>query len=252
MLAENRFTEILKLLEQKRSVTVQELTECLQTSESTIRRDLSELHKQGLLTKVHGGAIANLSTVTYMTKDSDVASRQELNREEKIKIAKYCASLIEDNDFIYLDAGTTTELIAEYITAANAVFVTNGLSTARRLAKKGCKAILLSGVLKGMTDAVVGSETMDCLAKYNFNKGFFGANGVSISNGCTTPETDEAMVKKAALAKCKCKYIACDASKFNQISSVTFADFYSVQVITNTVIDESFQACQNIREVSVL
>lgn len=250
MLAEDRFAEILKILEEQRSVTVLELTECLNTSESTIRRDLTELHKLGLLTKVHGGAVIN--TITYTTKDSDLATRQEINRSEKVRIAKYCASRIEENDFVFLDAGTTTELIADYITAANVVFVTNGLNNARRLAARGYKVILLGGILKLTTDAVVGSETLECLAKYNFSKGFFGTNGVSLTSGYTTPEPDEAMVKKIALSKCKDKYIACDSSKFNQISSITFADFDSVRVITGKLDDASYKEYTNIVEVENL
>ncbi|MBO5486415.1 MAG: DeoR/GlpR transcriptional regulator, partial [Eubacterium sp.] len=104
MLLEKRLEEILKLVEQNGSVTVQELTEHLQASESTIRRDLSLLDEEGKLNRVHGGATA---VNTYYTRDVEVEYRKNINREEKTEIARYAASLIKPNDLVYLDAGTT-------------------------------------------------------------------------------------------------------------------------------------------------
>ena len=113
MLAEERFNRILNIVEEKKSVTVTELTELLDTSESTIRRDLTTLDKRKKLIKVHGGATA--VDMEYMTKDSSVSVRQDLNREEKIKIGKYAAGLIIKDDFVYIDAGTSTEYLVEQI-----------------------------------------------------------------------------------------------------------------------------------------
>ena len=133
MLTEERFAKILSILESMGSVTVQQLMTELNASESTIRRDLNALDANGQLTKVHGGAI--LKTVAYSTKDDNVISRKEKNRDAKNKIAKYAAEQIASGDFVYLDAGTTTELMIEYITSRQAVFVTNAISHAKRLAE---------------------------------------------------------------------------------------------------------------------
>lgn len=250
MLIEDRFHKILKLLEQQQSVTVQELIDQLGTSESTIRRDLAELHKKGMLTKVHGGAVSN--NMNYTTKDAEIAYRQELNREEKIMVAKYCAAMIHDSDFVYLDAGSTTELIIDYLTVSQAVFVTNALNIARKLAVRGYQSFLLGGMLKGTTDAVVGSEAVESLRKYNFTKGFFGTNGIHHHSGFTTPEVDEALVKKTALSKCKEAYIVCDSSKFNQISPITFGAMNDAGIITSSIPDESYRQYENIVEVDQL
>lgn len=93
MLSEERFEVILKLLEEKNTVTVNELVEKLNTSESTIRRDLNHLDKEKKLKKVHGGATS--LNIIYDTKEDEVLVRQSLNVDEKAKIAKYAASLIE-------------------------------------------------------------------------------------------------------------------------------------------------------------
>ncbi len=123
MLTEQRFDIILKLLEERKSITVTELRELLDASESTVRRDITALDKAGKLTKVFGGAVALNHKVTAY--EPTVAQKSELNKEEKKKIAKYAAGLITPDDFVYLDAGTTTGLMLEYLAGARAVFVTN-------------------------------------------------------------------------------------------------------------------------------
>lgn len=248
MLAEERFCEILNLVNERRSVTVQELTEELNASESTIRRDLTTLHNRGQLIKVHGGATA--VGMSYHTKDAAVSVRKDLNREDKIMIAKYAAELIEPGDFVYIDAGTTTELLIDYIRETNAVFVTNAILHARKLIQRGCVTYIPGGELKLSTEAVVGSETVQCLQKYNFTKGFLGTNGISLQAGFTTPDMNEAMVKKKAMERCLEKYILSDASKFNQISPVTFADFNEAKVITTAINEPNYRKCKNIVEVS--
>ena len=230
MLTEERFAKILSILESMGSVTVQQLMTELNASESTIRRDLNALDANGQLTKVHGGAI--LKTMAYSTKDDNVVSRKEKNRDAKNKIAKYAAEQIAPGDFVYLDAGTTTELMIEYITSHQAVFVTNAISHAKRLAERGFTVYLLGGEFKAITEAIVGEEAVEALEKYNFTKGFWGANGVSLQKGYSTPELKEAMVKKKSMENCKERFVLADESKFNHISSVTFAPFEGATVIT--------------------
>ncbi|MFR7442524.1 MAG: DeoR/GlpR family DNA-binding transcription regulator [Sellimonas intestinalis] len=120
MLTEKRQKEILRFLDEKGSVTVQELTERLDASESTIRRDLAVLHQKGALVKVFGGAVQAESRINI--REEKVALRKELNKEEKIRIAAYAATLVEPDDFVYLDAGTTTEYMIPFLTEKSAVF----------------------------------------------------------------------------------------------------------------------------------
>ena len=106
MLAEERFSLIMEQLDRKRTVTVQELCEALNTSESTIRRDLTQLDRQGLLKKVHGGA--TLVGRTVLADEPPMAAREEQSVEEKRLIARAAAAMITEKDFIFLDAGSTT------------------------------------------------------------------------------------------------------------------------------------------------
>ena len=223
MLAEERFSKILSIIESEGSATMQELMTALDASESTIRRDLNTMDENGLLTKVHGGAIAKKPSIN--TSDENVKSRKSLNADEKQLIAKYAASLIQPHDFVYIDAGTTTEMMIPYIQTTEAVFVTNAITHAKLLSEKGCRVYILGGEFKSQTEAIVGEEAVETLDKYNFTKGFFGTNGVTVEQGFTTPEVKEALIKRRALAQTKDAYILADASKFGEISTVTFGDF---------------------------
>ena len=230
MLTEERFSRIMSLLKQHGSVTVQQLMKALDASESTIRRDLNALAGAGQLMKVHGGAV--LKGTTYSATDDDVLSRKGLNREDKLRIARYAASLIAPEDFVYLDAGTTTELMIDYIQSKTATFVTNAVTHAKKLSEIGCSVYILGGEFKAATEAIVGDEAVSSLEKYNFTKGFWGTNGVSVTKGFSTPDVKEAMIKKKSMENCMDCYVLCDSSKFSKLSCVSFAPFESATVLT--------------------
>lgn len=145
MLAEERFAMILDLLAQKRSATVLELCDALDASESTIRRDLTQLDRQGLLKKVHGGA--TLVGRTVLADEPPMAAREEQSVEEKRLIARAAAAMITEKDFIFLDAGSTTLALAAALEgpALQAAYVTNGIAHARMLVQKGCRTYLPGG-----------------------------------------------------------------------------------------------------------
>ena len=244
MLTEERFSKILSILESMGSVTVQQLMTELGASESTIRRDLNTLDAEGKLTKVHGGAI--LKSGMYSTHDDEVLTRKEKNRESKMKIAKYAAGLIQSGDFVYLDAGTTTELMIDYVEQKQVTFVTNAIGHAKKLAERGFTVYLLGGEFKAVTEAIVGEEAVVTLEKYNFTKGFWGSNGVSTEKGFSTPELKEAMVKKKSMGNCQNCFVLADESKWNQISSITFAWFDEATVITTKAADIEYQKYENV------
>lgn len=250
MLAEERFAKILFIIETEGSVTVQELMNALDASESTIRRDLHLLDKKGKLLKVHGGAMAKQTI--FHTQDENVQQRKLLHAEEKKIIARYAAGLIESGDFVYIDAGTTTELMMDYLHESRAVFVTNAISHARKLSEIGCRVYILGGEFKSATEAIVGEEAVATLDKYNFTKGFWGTNGISTANGFSTPEVKEAMVKKKSMENCKECYVLADASKFSRISSIKFAEFEDAIILTTRLTQESLKKHKNIMEVEGL
>lgn len=244
MLTEKRQEEILQLVNQNGSVTVQELREKFDASESTIRRDLNALHNMGALVKVFGGAVR--AETRIQVKDEQVSQRREQNMEQKEKIARYAATLIEPEDFVYLDAGTTVGAMIPFLTEKSATFVTNAISHALQLTERGFRVILTGGELKAVTEAIVGNEAYESLQKYNFTKGFLGTNGIDKKAGYTTPEINEATVKECAMRHAKKVYVLCDSTKFHQICPVRFGRFEEATVLTDGVPDESYKHAKNV------
>lgn len=248
MLTEERYSTILRLLEERGAVSVQELTGILISSESTIRRDLAALDSEGRLNKVHGGATALRGT--YHTEEYPAFVGRDMHIPEKTRIARYAASLIADYDLVFLDAGTTTACMAEFIVAKNITIVTNGLLMAKHLAERGFAVTVTGGRVKATTEALIGGETLDSLHRYNFSVGFFGANGISLTEGYTTPDMDEARVKTEAMTHCRRGYLLADSSKFGTSSSVTFAPMGSLSIVTGAEVSAKYHEKTKIIEVS--
>ena len=162
------------------------------------------------------------------------------------QVSKYAASLIGEDDFVYLDAGTTTELIPDYLTQRGAVFVTDAVNHALRLSTMGFRVYLLGGEIKSVTEIVLGEDALRMLSKFRFTKGFFGTNGISLVGGFTTPDPREAAVKAAAMSACRQSYILADESKFRTESNVRFARYEDAAVITNRVPEGDWKKQDNI------
>ena len=248
MLTEERWGAILELIEREKAVSVPELEKRLGVSASTIRRDLTQLNSLGKLIKVHGGA-TSIGT-QYVGKDLTMDEKYLLNCDEKMEIARYAAEMIKSGDFVYIDSGTTTEMLVDCIREQKATFVTNSLTNARKLVRKGCRTFLTGGEVKMTTEAIIGVEAVQYLRQLHFTIGFWGTNGVSLDSGFTTPDQSEAAVKRAAMEQTTRKYILCDRSKFSVVSPVTFANFEDAVIITGKLTDKKYKKYENIVEVT--
>ena len=248
MLAEERFALILDLLARQRTATVQELCEALNASESTIRRDLNELDKQGKLNKVHGGA--TLPDSPFRTDEPTMAAKEELAVSQKQSIAQAAAELILPEDFIYLDAGSSTLALARALSgpALNASYVTNGVAHARLLAQKGCRVFLPGGLLRPQTEAIIGAAALTAIQQYNFTKAFMGANGVALGSGFTTPDPEEAAVKAAALHRARETWFLVDDTKFAQVYPAVICDLHSGAILTNRCPNPKYRQYTLIKE----
>ena len=248
MIAAERQKQIVELVNARGSMSLTELAHTIDTSESTVRRDLAQLHKAGLLRRVRGGATKVVSS-EYVISDQSFAGRQEQHMDEKRAIGAYAATLIGSHDFVFIDAGTTTECLVDAITETRAIYLTNSLRHAQKLLAKGCRVILPGGELKPTTEALVGAETVGLIRRYHFTTGFWGTNGADLETGFTTPEFNEAAVKQISLEQTVRPYVLCDSSKFSQVAPITFADFDRAQVITDQLADRSYVQSGNVIEV---
>lgn len=231
MLREERYREILDLVNERGSISTSDLEEKLKASPSTVRRDLTELERQGKLKKVFGGA-KKITKPSFIGFDEDMTVKEGKNMRQKLAIGKLAAGLIEENDFIYMDAGTSVEAMITFIGKENLTFVTNSVGIGRELASLKYKVIILPGFLKLTTDSIIGSPALEYLDSFSFSKGFFGTNGIDSDFFFTTPDINEALVKKKAISKCQKAYILADQSKFNKISQVTFSKDTDLPIIT--------------------
>lgn len=247
MLTEERHSIIIDTVNRKKNVELNELCELLDTSESTVRRDLSILHDKGVLVKVRGGAIAVDDSFTSLEQNVD--EKAVLYVREKEAIARYAASLIEDGDFVFVDAGTTTEKMIDFIPARQVTFVTNAFVHAKRLAQRGFKVFLPAGEIKLSTEAIIGASCVLSLDQYNFTKCFMGVNGISVTGGFSTPDPNEASVKAAVINNSHTAYILADHSKFDKTSSVKFAYLNKCRIITDRLEDKKYLSETSVKEV---
>lgn len=247
MLTQERQSKILSILRNQRSVTVSRLTEILSASESTVRRDLTLLANEGKLNKVHGGATAlNQEFVRF---EDNIEEKLTKNIDMKKEIAAYAATQINDDDFVFIDAGTTTLLMTTFLKNSKATFVTNGIESAKQLSKNGCEVIVIGGRLKRSTEAIIGLVAATNLQKYSFTKAFLGTNGISEKQGFTTPDTEEAMLKAVASQHSFISYVLADSSKFDRISAVTFASLPSACIITDKCVNDKIKKQTVVKEV---
>ena len=247
MLTEERHSMIIKAVNERASVTIAELAEMLDVSASTVKRDLIILANEGKIIKVRGGAMSRNESFTSVEKN--VEEKASICTEEKMTIAKYAAELIENGDFVFLDAGTTTEKMIDYLNVKDVTFVTNGFIHAKKLARKGYKVFITGGEIKASTEAIVGAECVLTLKNYNFTKCFMGTNGISLTAGFTTPDVNEARVKSAAIESSRVVYVLADHSKFDEVSSATFAGLGKAVIITDRIPNRKYNNAADITEV---
>ncbi|MBP2033736.1 DeoR family fructose operon transcriptional repressor [Clostridium algifaecis] len=234
LLTEQRHKIILDELEKKGIVKINDLVKLLNTSESTIRRDLVYLDSINAVRRIHGGAEipkGKFIEPSYLEKEIR-------NVEEKRKIAKFAASLINEGDCVYLDAGTSTFEMIQYINKKEIIIVTNGLKHINAIIENNINGYILGGKVKNRTRAVIGSDALRSLEKFRFDKCFLGMNGVHLEYGFTTPDSEEAILKKTAIKHSRCSYILADGSKFGEVSFVKVADLKEASIITDSEVED--------------
>lgn len=230
----DRIAMIYELCQQTREVLVEDLAEALNVSCATIRRDLQKMEDMKLVHRFYGGAVMNKD----MEIEPTMNAKHLVNMSKKSQIAKYAAALIKDNDIVYIDAGTTTEMMIDYIHAKNILVVTQALSILDRLYERQIRCYTLGGYVKFSTNIIIDNDTVEKMANMNFNISFLGCNGIHSLFGFSTTNEIEAMLKKMIISKTENAYILADSSKFNQISNIKFAEKEDAVIITERLLED--------------
>lgn len=248
MLTNERHSYILKKLEKKRTVKIQDLVEETGASESTIRRDLTELESHQKLERVFGGAILTSSNLI----EQSVTDKSTQNLTEKIHVAELATELIKEGDSVFLDAGTTTFQMIPFLQNKNLIVVTNGLTLVDSLNEYGITTYLTGGLLKAKTSAFVGSQTVQALRNYRFDVCFLGVNGLHMEYGYTTPDPEEAAVKQLASSLSRKTFVLADHSKINQVSFAKIMDLENAMLIIDSMPAETLETFKNKTSVKVV
>ena len=228
MNAEQRKQKILDLLKEKDSVRVANLSHMFGVSEVTVRSYLEDLEKKGLLSRVHGGAVSSYKPYYSM----NLNQRLETNQRAKVAIAEKVAALIQPNDTVMLNAGTTTLLVFRKFPADyNLSIVTNSISIALEAAgNPNYSVILVGGSVNTKYQFTYGNDAVRQLKKYHADKLILSVDGISAEQGFSTYYNQEAAVDIAMLEQSDCCIIAADHSKFGhsafaKISDLSVADY---------------------------
>ncbi|WP_446898513.1 DeoR/GlpR family DNA-binding transcription regulator [Clostridium sp. LBM24168] len=229
LLTEQRHRIILNELKKSGIVKVNDLVNILNTSESTIRRDLTYLEKINAVRRIRGGAAVPRGRLI----EPSYGEKEVQNTVQKRKIAEFAASCVNNGDCIYLDAGTSTFEMIQYLRGKEIIIVTNGLKHINSIIENDMNGYILGGSIKSRTMAVVGSDALNNIQKFRFDRCFIGINGIHLEYGFTTPDSEEAVLKMSAMKHSRRSYVLADESKFGEVSFVKVADLGDADIITD-------------------
>ena len=246
LFAEERKGQILELLRQKSKLLVPELCDYFDVSPATIRNDLRDLENERKLKRTHGGAIS-LEKTSF---ELDSRHKEIRNMEQKRQIAACAATLIEDGDTIILDTGTTTLELAKCLSGKrDLTIVLNDIEIASLLEESTqANLILIGGTLRHGFHCTVGPMAVSYLSELNVDKVFLSSNAVSLDRGFTTPDFNQAEVKKTMIQVASEVIMLSDSSKFGKLSFTQFAALSDIdKLITDKGIDP--QAAEQLRQL---
>jgi len=236
MMAIDRHEKIMHLLVQHKSLSVKTLCDVLQASEATIRRDLTQLESENKLERTHGGAFINDSI--KLTYEETFVQKEHISADEKRRIARAAFETIKTGDSLVIDAGTTTIELARLIgdSDLSLMIVTNATTISSILASNtNVELYVLGGKVRLNTLATVGSVAGEMLKRYTVSKAFVGVNGITIENGLTTPDMEEAEIKRTMLTIAEERIILTDSTKFQKVARCQIAPVSMIdKIITDS------------------
>ncbi len=228
MLTEERRLKIQEMLERQKRIIVKDIAKTFKTSEVTIRKDLEMLEKQGLLNRVHGGAILN----HRLTPDLDLNEKQQIHATEKFRIAVKAADMIGDTDVIILDSGSTTTQIARQLKNKKSLTViTNAINISSELAASQLNVIVTGGTFREKSFSLVGPLAEQALKSITADKLFLGVDGIDFEYGMTTPNIMEANINKLMMHAAAKTILVADSSKFGRRSMGVIGELSEVDAI---------------------
>ncbi len=246
LLTTEREQRILALLKESEALSVLSLSECLSVSEATVRRDLQCLQERGLLARFHGGATLKAPGQLELL----FADKESKFSDEKQRIAVAALELVQPNDSIYLDGGSTVLRLARLLeNRSGLTIVTNSLMAASLLMESGHRLILAGGEFRAISRTMVGPLSTQILQSIAVDKAFMGTMGLTLADGLSTSDANEAFTKKQAMSRARQTILLADHSKFAVASFVNSGRLDDIQTVISDDIPEDFQ--QRFKELGI-
>ena len=233
MIKQQRWAAIIDLCRENTAISVGELVSLLRVSEATVRRDLQQMEDLNMVSRYHGGVRLN----DGQSEEPPMLLKSETNISSKNQVARLAASMIKDNQMIYVDAGSSTYEMLNYVRAKNITVVTIGLPHIAKLKRSLTHTILLGGTIRWTTEAVTGNLTLRQLDDLFFDIAFLGVNGIHEKVGFTTTNEQEADVKAKVIAHSSSTFVLADGSKFNKLYPVKFSRLDQAVILSDEIPD---------------
>ncbi|MGO9200382.1 MAG: DeoR/GlpR family DNA-binding transcription regulator [Limisphaerales bacterium] len=234
-LAPQRWNDLRALIRDSGVIRVEDLCRRLGVSAATVRRDLDQLERSGVIRRVHGGAVS----VESRLEEPVFEDKTSLAVREKRRIAEAALTLIEPGDTIYLDGGSTVLELARLLRErTNLTVVTNSLHAAHELAGRGPRLIVIGGELRRLSQTLVGPLTRLVLDGLHLDKAFMGTIGFALQEGLTTTDPSEAFTKQLVMAQARQVILLADSSKAGKVSFASAGRWDGVHVL---ITDRQFE-----------
>ncbi len=234
MVKNQRSKEILQQLLRDGELSVERLAKRLKISTSTVRRELTELERAGLLRRTHGGAM-RVEPMLYepFRHVSSFSAQEQLHAAEKRRIGLAAAEIIRDGEIIALGAGTTTTQVARSIRHRKGItVVTNAVNIAMELSHRAdLKIIVTGGLMSGDWFALTGPTGISAVGEMFYDKVFIGVDGVHSEHGLTTNYPDQAAIHRAMMRQSRQRIVVADHTKIGDIGTALIAPVTDVDLL---------------------
>ncbi|MHB0912968.1 MAG: DeoR/GlpR family DNA-binding transcription regulator [Armatimonadota bacterium] len=230
-----RWDKIVELLNKKGRATVEELSALLNVSTGTIRRDLRQMQRRGMIVRARGGALPSQKVSFEPSYDQNT----QIHVSEKERIGKLTASLIEDGDTVMIDGGSTAFHVARNLSGSGITVVTNSLQVIQALLPRPeIEVVVIGGTLRRHTGTTVGALPERELAGLSADKVILGASAISSVRGVSTPNDLAAEIKKLMIRQSREVIAVADHSKFDTIALYHVAPIESIdRIVTDRDVD---------------
>lgn len=247
MLINERQNQIIFQLQKDPDITVRQLSRVLHFSEPTIRRDLTELERRGILTKRYGGAILNAGAAD---REIPFILRENEMSRTKAEMGLQATQYLTDGMVIMLDGSTSAYHLVPYLSRyKDIIVITSGAKTAVALAELQIPVFSTGGKMRTNSFSYIGKEAEDAVMRFNADIVFFSCHGLSESGRMSDLSVDECHLRQVMLQKCKKKYLLCDSSKFDQVYFYDMGDVSQLDgVISNAPLPAGVAACLKQKE----